>query len=127
VIINRVERDSKPVWTARSAGAKPAKLDERFWLAEVVDVIDGTGVPREERAWWTEVGLHRLPVCKSTARFGAEEAARAWYEETDQNGGECAVAMRVTAWTGDAWLVVVPLKWELKVKAAIVKAEKEKA
>ncbi len=113
MMINGVEREPRPAWTARSAGAKPAKLDDGSWLAEVVTVIDGTGVAGEQGKWWTEVILPRLAVCESSARVCAQEAAEAWYEETDQSGGACTVVLRVTAWTGKAWTVEARLEWKL--------------
>jgi ribosomal protein S28E/S33 len=109
VMINGVEREPRAAW---KGGAKPAKLDEHSWLAEVVEVIDGTGVPATERAWWCEVMLPR--PTESWALECARVAAAAWYDETDQSGDKCVVVLRVTAWTGEAWTVEVPLAWELK-------------
>ena len=47
--INGIERDPRPVWTERSAGAKPTKLERYSWLCEVQTVIDGTGMSEERR------------------------------------------------------------------------------
>jgi hypothetical protein len=125
VNINGIERDPRPVWTERSAGAKPTKLERYSWLCEVQTVIDGTGMS-EERKYWTEVLLHRMSVCNNSAELAAQEAAEAWYDETDQSGGECRVVFKVTAWSGEVWTVEIDLKWELRCtgrKAARVEVE----
>jgi hypothetical protein len=109
-----VEMPVRPVWTAASAGAKPERLDQGVWLVEVVRVIDGTGTG-DESLWWCKYPC-RLDSDDLNAGVVAQAAAADWYEQTDQSGGSCEVVMRCTTWTGEVWIVDVPVAWRLKTR-----------
>lgn len=113
-VIDHVERDDR--FRSRwSSGPKPSKLEPHCWLCEVVRVTDGTGIGAVERAWWTEVVQPRYGAFPTTAELVAETAADAWYDETDQSGASAEVVLRCQAWTGESWVVEVPMEWELKI------------
>ena len=104
--INGIKRDPVPPWTERSAGPRPTKLDRDYWLCEVERVIGGTG-GTDEGLYWTVVHLKSTPALDHNAEFAAGRAATSWYIQTDQSGAESTVAFRVTAWTGEQWVVEV--------------------
>ena len=98
-------------FTKKDWPKRPAVIEHGSWWASIVSVKRSSGVREDELAWACE-------ILSSTwnAEWVATEAARTWYDETDQSG-IAELIVRVEAHGGDQWDVHVEMRPAIAVKS----------
>lgn len=97
---------------------RPATLDEHCYWATIEKIGRGaTGVEGEQEKWACEMLNYR----RSTTADVICDAAKTWYEDTDQCGDDVLVTIRLEDRAGAVWIGEVHLLWNLRAVPREVK------